>query len=83
LPACPLSASPGRFSPQFTLYRLLETLLEYVLVQQELAEVEVFARDSEGKWTSVIYNEPADSFTLPSLGCGLTLAEICEKVNFE
>jgi len=67
---------------KFTLYRLLDTLVEYVLVQQDRVEVEVFTRDTEGRWSSIIYNEPADSFPLPSIGCTLTLAEIYEKVTF-
>jgi Uma2 family endonuclease len=67
---------------KFTLYRLLDTLVEYLLVQQDRVEVEVFTCDSEGRWASIIYNELGDSFSLPSIGCTLTLAEIYEKVTF-
>jgi Uma2 family endonuclease len=64
---------------KFTLYRLLGTLLEYVLVHQGRVEVEVFTRDTEGRWTSIIYNEPADSFSLPSIDGTLKLAEIYDR----
>jgi Uma2 family endonuclease len=67
---------------KFTLYRMLDTLIEYVLVSQERMEVEVWTRGGEGVWTSVVYNEPADSFALRTLNCTLTLAEIYERVEF-
>ena len=67
---------------KFTLYRLLDSLVEYVLVRSDRVEVEVFTRDSDGRWTSIIYNEPADCFALPSLDGTLSLAEIYEKVTF-
>jgi Uma2 family endonuclease len=67
---------------KFTLYRLLDSLIEYVLVRQDRVEVEVFTRDDEGRWTSIVYNEGADSFVLSCIGCSLSLAEIYEKVTF-
>jgi Uma2 family endonuclease len=67
---------------KFTLYRLLDTLVNYVLVRQDRVEVEVFTRDDEERWTSIVYNDPADSFGLSGIDCTLTLAEIYEKVTF-
>lgn len=67
---------------KFMLYRLLDSLVEYVLVCQDRAQVEVWVRDDGGRWTTTIYDEAADSFTLRSIGCTLTLAEIYEKVEF-
>jgi Uma2 family endonuclease len=69
--------------PKFTLYRMLDSLFEYILVCQDRMEVEVWNRGSEGEWTSTIYNEPADKFTLRTLNCTLTLAEIYERVELE
>lgn len=68
--------------PKFMLYRLLDSLFEYVLVSQDRMEVEVWTRGGEGVWSAVVYNEPADSFTLRTLNCTLTLAEIYERVEF-
>ncbi len=67
---------------KFTLYRMLDSIFEYVLVCQDRMEVEVWTRGGEGVWSSVVYNEPADSFTLRTLNCTLTLAEIYERVEF-
>ncbi|HWB06438.1 MAG TPA: Uma2 family endonuclease [Verrucomicrobiales bacterium] len=67
---------------KFMLYRLLDTLAEYVLVRQDRVEVEVFTKLSEGQWSSILYDELADSFHLRSVNCRLTLAEIYEKVAF-
>jgi Uma2 family endonuclease len=67
---------------KFTLYRMLDSLFEYVLVSQDRMEAEVWTRGGEGVWTSVVYNEPADSFALRTLNCTLTLAEIYERVEF-
>lgn len=68
---------------KFALYRLLDTLFEYVLIRQDRVEVEVYTRGSDGCWTSIIYNERSDSFALRTLSCTLTLAEIYEKVELE
>ena len=67
---------------KFMLYRLLDSLFEYVLVSQDRVEVEVWTRGSEGVWSSVVYNEVADSFALRTLDCTLTLAGIYERVEF-
>jgi Uma2 family endonuclease len=69
--------------PKFALYRLLDSLFEYLLVRQDRIEVEVFTRGGDGCWTSVIYNEPADRIDLRTLDCSLTLADIYERVEFE
>ena len=67
---------------KFVLYRLLDSLLEYLLVRQDHMEVELFSRESTQQWTSVIYNEASDVIALKSLNCTLTLEEIYEKVIF-
>jgi Uma2 family endonuclease len=67
---------------KFNLYRLLDTLVEYVLVDPEKYWVEVFRRDSGNRWSSVIYTEAADSFHLRSLDVNLQLSEIYERVVF-
>jgi Uma2 family endonuclease len=67
---------------KFRLYRLLDSLFEYILVRQERVEVEVWTRGNEGVWTCVVYNERTDSFPLRTLDCTLTLGEIYEKVEF-
>ncbi len=67
---------------KFNLYRLLDTLMEYLLVRQDRMEAELFTRESTQQWTSVLYNEAADVIPLKSLNCTLTLEEIYDKVVF-
>jgi Uma2 family endonuclease len=67
---------------KFNLYRLLDTLVEYVLVDPEKFWVEVFRRDSGNRWSSVVYTEAADRFHLRSLDVSLQLSEIYERVVF-
>ena len=68
---------------KFTLYKLIDSLKEYVLVRQDRLEVEVFTRDSEGRWPSVIYNTTESSVPIKSLGCTLVVSQIYDKVTFE
>ena len=67
---------------KFRLYRLLDSLFEYILVRQDRVEVEVWTRGADSVWTSVIYNEAIDSIRLKTLDCSLTLGDIYEKVEF-
>ncbi len=67
---------------KFRLYRLLDSLFEFVLVRQDRVEVEVWTRGNEGVWTSIIYNERIDSFPLRTLDCTFSLGDIYEKVEF-
>ena len=68
---------------KFNLYRLLNSLQEYVLIRQDRVEVEVFQRDANGMWTSVVFNELTDVICLRSLDCRLLMADIYERVSFE
>lgn len=67
---------------KFMLYRLLDSLREYVLISQDRMKVETFVRGPDGRWLATTYDEASDSFDLRSLGCSLTLAEVYEKVVF-
>ncbi len=67
---------------KFHRYRLLDSVLEFVLVRSDRVEVEVFTRFTTQEWKSVLYNELSDTITLRSLGCTLSLAEVYERVEF-
>ncbi len=67
---------------KFHRYRLLDSLLEFVLVRSDRVEVEVFTRFTTQEWKSVLYNELSDTITLRSLGGTLSLAEVFERVEF-
>ena len=67
---------------KFRLYRLLDSLFEYLLVRQDRVEVEVWSRSNQGVWSCTIYNELSDEIALRTLDCTITLAAIYEKVEF-
>lgn len=61
---------------KFEAYRSIPSLAEYVLVAQDSARIDHFARDTErGIWALHPYAE-GDTLVLPSLGIGVELAEI-------
>ena len=65
---------------KFALYRLLDSLVDYVLVDQKKIEVEVHHRVGPGKWSSVVLNEPKDEIELKSIGCKIKLSDLYDKV---
>lgn len=67
---------------KFTLYRLLESLNQFILIHQDRVQVEVFSRDDAGRWESVIYNEEIDVFEVLG-GCQVSLGELYERVDFD
>ena len=67
---------------KFARYRLLESLVDYVLVSSEQMRVEHFVRQADGSWQYKEYHQPDDRLPLASVGCELPLAEIYERVTF-
>ncbi len=67
---------------KFARYRLLESLVDYVLVSSEQMRVEQFVRQADGSWQYKEYHQPDDRLPLASVGCELPLAEIYERVTF-
>jgi Uma2 family endonuclease len=73
-----LSASTEAFDrgQKFEAYRAIETLSEYVLVAQDAARVDHFARDAQrGIWTLHPY-AGEDTLRFPTLGVSVPLAQI-------
>jgi Uma2 family endonuclease len=68
---------------KFESYRSNESLHEYVLVAQDRAHVEHYARQSDGKWVLAETNAIQDVLTLSSVGCELPMSEIYFKVQFK
>ncbi|MDT9180770.1 MAG: Uma2 family endonuclease [Limnospira sp. PMC 1291.21] len=60
-------------------YQTLETLKEYVLVSQDVMQVEVYRQDTPGSWTVQILGED-NQLTLESVGLTMTVAQIYEDV---
>ncbi|ULB44952.1 Uma2 family endonuclease [Limnospira fusiformis KN01] len=60
-------------------YQTLETLKEYVLVSQDVMQVEVYRQDTPGSWTVQILGKD-NQLTLESVGLTMTVAQIYEDV---
>lgn len=77
-----LSKSTERYDrgEKFALYRRLESLREYVLVDTHRMHVEHFAREGE-RWLLTESDGPEGVLALPSLGCSVPLREIYERVQ--
>lgn len=67
---------------KFEAYRQVESLTDYVLISQDEALVEHYARQPDGRWLLTDYRDLEAVVALPSIGCTLPLAEIYDKVEF-
>jgi len=66
---------------KFAHYRRLESLQEYVLIAQDRARVEHYARSGE-HWMLTEISDPEGVLTLASVGCAVPLREIYDRVEF-
>lgn len=67
---------------KFELYRQVESLREYVLISQDRAHVEVFARDGDGPWSLSETSGLDASIDLRAISCRLALADVYAKVSW-
>jgi Uma2 family endonuclease len=67
---------------KFALYRQIPSLREYLLVSQHRAQVELYSRGGDGRWTLTDFSALTDSVPLASVDCTLSLAEVYDKVEF-
>lgn len=80
-----LSPSTARYDQgqKFLRYQQIESLRDYVLIEQDMPFVQVFSRDDQGRWVWSAAEGMEATLALPSIGCGLPLAEVYAKVVFE
>ena len=67
---------------KFALYRQIHSLREYLLVSQSRAQVELYTRGQDGRWTLTEYAMPSEKVSLASIDYAMVLAEIYDKVAF-
>lgn len=67
---------------KFDYYRTLESLAEYLLVEQDECRVEQYTKQTDGRWLLTDINSPEARVELGSVGCTLALKDIYEKVKF-
>ena len=68
---------------KFTLYRDIETLKEYILIDSEKVGVEKFTRNDDNSWLLTEYKTLEESFKIASVEVELKLIDIYENVKFE
>ncbi|MBI5303088.1 MAG: Uma2 family endonuclease [Chloroflexi bacterium] len=69
---------------KFALYKPLDSLREYLLVDSEQIHVTHLRRADPGSaWTIEMYDDLQSILHLDSVGCDLALAQIFDKVEFE
>jgi Uma2 family endonuclease len=67
---------------KFENYRAIDSLQEYVLVSQDRAAIEKYAKHGDGFWLLTDATGFEDSIMLDSIGCALKLADVYDKVTF-
>lgn len=64
-------------------YQMIDTLQSYLLVSQDAARVEQYARKDDGHWDYHAVEGLTNSVTLPALGITLSLADIYDGIDFD
>lgn len=67
---------------KFTLYRAIDTLKEYILVDSTNISVEKFIRNTDNSWHFTEYKLLTDIFAISTVDISITLADIYEGVKF-
>ena len=65
------------------LYQQIESLQEYVVVDQYRKKVQVHRRQENGGWITYLFNEDIDVVELSSIDLNIPLPEIYRRVTFE
>jgi len=68
---------------KFMLYRAIETLLDYVLVDQDRPHVEYFHRLDDGRWILTEFDTMDASLQLEALQLEIPLSRIYQKVDWQ
>ncbi len=68
---------------KFRLYKQLDSLEEYLLVDSERVHVTRLAREGENKWTIEMFDNLEDVVHLTSVDCDVPLSRMYLKVEFE
>lgn len=66
---------------KFTLYREIDSLQEYILIDSERIMVEKFIRNSDNSWQLTEYRTIEQSFTIATVGIEMFLLDIYEGVK--
>ena len=67
---------------KFTLYREIESLQEYILIDSESIMVEKFMRNADSSWQLTEYKSIDASFTIETVSISLPLTTVYEGISF-
>lgn len=67
---------------KFALYRRLETLQEYVLIDPRRYQLDLFRRNRDQRWELFSWNKPQDTVACKSVDLKCQLVELYEDVDF-
>ena len=68
---------------KFTLYRDIESLKEYILIDSEKIMVEKFTKNPDKSWTLTEYMHLGEGFDILSVQISMKLSDIYDAVNFK
>ncbi len=64
-------------------YMALESLTDYVLVDQDAMRIEHFSKIDSENWKMRLLNEPSQKLVLESADCAVSLADVYNEIEFE
>ncbi len=68
---------------KFAYYQAIPSLNQYVLVSAEHVRVDVFTRESSGKWTLTSANKLEETIELTSVDCRLRLGDLYDNTGLQ
>jgi Uma2 family endonuclease len=68
---------------KFQLYRTIDSLNDYILVNQEQVRVEQYTRHADGTWTFRDYQSPGEELKIDSIGVAIPLRRIYDRVGVQ
>jgi Uma2 family endonuclease len=66
---------------KFQHYRTLDSLMDYILVNQEQVRIEQFTRQPDGTWTLRDYQGPDEELKIDSIGVAIPLRQIYDQLD--
>lgn len=67
---------------KFNFYRTVDSLREYILVEQDRIAVEQFTRIERNKWQFQSYEQSSEQIEFASIPVSISLADIYDKITF-
>ena len=67
---------------KFRRYREIDSLVDYILVDQDQARIEQFTRGDSHTWTLRDYQDASELLLIESIGISLPIARIYERIEF-